>query len=41
MPVNPRSLNGSILFLSVPDEENNSLGMRHAVTVLREFPRGV
>jgi len=34
---NPRSLNGSILFLSVPDEENNSLGMRHAVTVLREF----
>src|SRR5690606_35535558 len=30
-------LPGSILFVSVPDEENNSLGMRHAVGVIREF----
>jgi arginine utilization protein RocB len=28
---------GNILFVSVPDEENNSLGMRHAIGVIREF----
>lgn len=32
-------LEGNIVFLSVPDEENNSLGMRHAVALLREFQR--
>lgn len=31
------SLPGNILFISVPDEENNSLGMRHAITVIREY----
>lgn len=31
------TLPGSILFISVPDEENNSLGMRHAISVIREF----
>lgn len=30
-------LPGNILFLSVPDEENNSLGMRHAIGIIREF----
>jgi arginine utilization protein RocB len=30
---------GNILFVSVPDEENNSLGMRHAVSLIREFQR--
>lgn len=28
---------GNILFVSVPDEENNSLGMRHAVSLIREI----
>ncbi len=28
---------GSLLFVSVPDEENNSLGMRHAIGVVREI----
>lgn len=28
---------GNILFLSVSDEENNSLGMRHAIAVIREL----
>ena len=30
---------GNILFVSVPDEENNSLGIRHAVSLIREFQR--
>ena len=34
---NPGELPGNILFVSVPDEENNSLGMRHAIGVIREF----
>ncbi|MTI96358.1 MAG: M20/M25/M40 family metallo-hydrolase [Firmicutes bacterium] len=33
----PENLPGNVLFLSVPDEENNSLGMRHAVGVLRRW----
>lgn len=28
---------GNILFLSVPDEENNSAGMLHALSILRRF----
>lgn len=34
---NPQALNGNILFISVPDEENNSLGMRHCLGLLREL----
>lgn len=30
---------GNILFVSVPDEENTSLGMRHAIKVIRDFQR--
>lgn len=30
---------GNILFVSVPDEENNSLGMRHAIEIIRDFQR--
>lgn len=30
-------LPGNVLFLSVPDEENNSLGMRQAVSLLRQL----
>lgn len=30
-------LAGNILFISVPDEENNSLGMRHAINLIRSF----
>lgn len=32
-------LPGNILFVSVPDEENNSLGMRHAITIIGELQR--
>ena len=35
----PDTLNGNILFVSVPDEENNSLGMRHCLGLLRELQR--
>jgi arginine utilization protein RocB len=33
----PDRLPGSLLFLSVPDEENNSLGMRRAVNIVRNI----
>lgn len=31
------SMESNLLFLSVPDEENNSLGMRHAIGILRQL----
>lgn len=34
---NPASLNANIMFLAVPDEENNSTGMRGAVPYLVKF----
>lgn len=37
MAANPESLPGNLLLLTVPDEENNSLGMRHAIHLLREM----
>jgi len=33
----PDELSGNLLFLSVPDEENNSLGMRHGISLLRQL----
>lgn len=33
----PQELQGNLLLLTVPDEENNSLGMRHAISLLRKF----
>lgn len=37
MAADPEALPGNLLLLTVPDEENNSLGMRHAVELLREM----
>jgi len=34
-----QDLPGNILFISVPDEENNSLGMRHAITIIRQLQK--
>lgn len=33
---NPEAQEVNLLLLTVPDEENNSLGMRHAISLLRE-----
>jgi len=35
----PQNLPGNILFVSVPDEENNSLGMRHAIGAIRKLQK--
>ncbi|HBK84477.1 MAG TPA: peptidase M20, partial [Firmicutes bacterium] len=37
MAANPETLPGNLLLLTVPDEENNSLGMRHAISLLRQL----
>ncbi len=37
MAAKPEALPGNLLLLTVPDEENNSLGMRHAIELLREM----
>ena len=37
MAANPEALPGNLLLVTVPDEENNSLGMRHAVELLRDM----
>ncbi|NLY53163.1 MAG: M20/M25/M40 family metallo-hydrolase [Firmicutes bacterium] len=34
---NLEELSGNLLLLTVPDEENNSLGMRHAIGLLRQL----
>ncbi|MGI6343469.1 MAG: M20/M25/M40 family metallo-hydrolase [Bacillota bacterium] len=37
MAADPEQLAGNLLLLTVPDEENNSLGMRHAVELVRQM----